>query len=170
MKLASFENADTLSIRWLERGERAHRRGISEPTNMTNGGKFDRWTHMARIPVFIRDGDSSLRYKKKKQTTDDETIRTRCPRHICMFCVSLIISPASYNGHHVAGCFAVDWMKLIKLKGRGELPSGWRWREKGKGKCTLGLRTKGWYLFNVACVLRMRSGAYHRPYATRNEN
>lgn len=88
-----------------------------------------------------------------------------------MLCVSLIISPASYNGHHVAGCFAVDWMKLIKLKGRGEKKGATAWLEmtaeggEGKGKGEEG----GVWRVDTCLMLRvhrMRPRAYHRPYAT----
>lgn len=44
-----------------------------------------------------------------------------------LVCVVVNIYPVHYNGHHVAGCFAVDWMKLIKLKGRGGEKREPRW-------------------------------------------
>lgn len=119
---------------------------------------------ICRVSVFIRDGDNSLWYiKSERETTKRFALGMRV---ISVFCVSLIISPASYNGHHVAGCFAVDWMKLIKLKGRGKegshrvvgdgvVEGGREGEGRGEGRVkggVLELRMKGWYLFNVACA------------------
>lgn len=99
--------------------------------------------------------------KKKNETTRVISV--------CVLCASLIISPA--NGHHVAGCFAVDWMKLIKLEGRGGRKGiVARLEVAGKGVGGAGGAERARCLRRVdTCSMlhapRMRSEAYHRPYA-----